>query len=74
MSEEYYNGATDALNEAESEIKAAWVITPIKRRDFHSDSDFWREVALEAVQALRESYERDQKFMREYEARKAARA
>lgn len=70
MSDEYYDGATDALAEVESEIKAAWVITPVKREHFVSDSDFWREVAIEAVQALRESYLKDQKFMRDYRAKR----
>lgn len=72
--ENYYDGATDALSEAEGEIKAAWNLTPIKRSDFVAERDFWREVALEAVQALRESYVRDQKTMREYETKRGEKA
>lgn len=72
MSDPYYDGATDALSEAMDEIKAAWLLTPIKRKDFESDRDFWREVAVEAVQALHDSYDKDAKFMREYNAKRHA--
>lgn len=63
MNDVYYDGAHDALTEAEGEIKAAWIITPVKREHFTSDSDFWREVALEAIRALRDSYDGDAKFV-----------
>jgi hypothetical protein len=70
----YYDGIADGLTEVEGEIKAAWIITPVKRSDFTSDSDFWREVAIEAVTALRESYAKDQQFMRKHQTGKAAQA
>ena len=67
----YYDGATDALSEAITEIKAAWVITPVKREHYDSDPDFWREVAIEAVLALQKSYDNDAKFMRDWTKRHA---
>jgi hypothetical protein len=62
-SREYYDGAHDALVEAEQEIQAAWIITPVKREHFDSDSDFWREVALEAVRSLAKSYDSDKEYV-----------
>lgn len=63
MSDPYYDGASDALTEAEQEIKAAWIVTPVKREDYGSEYDFWREVALEAIRTLKASYDGDAKFV-----------
>lgn len=63
MSQAYYDGAHDALTEAMQEINAAWLINPVKYEDFTSDREYWRAVALEAVQALYDSYEKDAEYV-----------
>lgn len=74
MNDAYYDGAGDALAEAIREVKAAFVMGDalIKPQDYPTREEYYAALVEKAIDDLALSYASDQRFMREYEARKAA--
>lgn len=71
MTQDYYDGASDALTEAVGEIKAIFTLgdNTIQPEDFRNSNEYWQALAIHAVETLRSSYDGDAQFMKAYRER-----
>ena len=68
MTQDYFDGASDALTEAVTEMNAIFVKgdPTVRPADFRSNAEYWQALAIHAVETLRSSYAGDAQFMKAY--------
>ena len=71
MTQDYYDGASDALTEAVTEMNAIFVKgdPTVQPEDFRTSNEYWQALAIHAVETLRSSYDGDAQFMKAYRER-----